>query len=128
MRLGGDILADEQEWLCLGDDLADELRRDAVALESRNGGAGGFGRDSNQKPAGSLRIEKQIAMFLRNATGESHAIAKEIAVILQSAREKSLACGFQRAGKILHCGVIELQRYGFNSPLGISERHLARVA
>src|SRR5260370_31319675 len=77
MRLGGDILADEQEWLCLGDDLADELRRDAVALESRNGGAGGFGRDRNQKPTRSLRLAKQLAMFLRNSTCESHASPKE---------------------------------------------------
>src|SRR5258708_1257859 len=108
MRSGRDILADEQKWICLGDDFADAPGGHAMAVESGDGGADGLGRDGHQQAAGSLWIEEKIAIFLRNVRGETHAIANKIPVILQSAGEKSLARGFQRTGKILDCGMIEL--------------------
>jgi hypothetical protein len=82
MRSGRDILTDEQKRICFGVDFADAAGGDAMTIESGDGGLCGFRQDSNQQASGSLRIEEQIAVFLRNAFGKTHAIANEIAVIL----------------------------------------------
>ena len=99
-----------------------------MTIESGDGRLCGFRQDSNQQAAGSLRIEKQIAVFLRNAFAETHAIANEIAVILQAAGKKSLVCGLPGSGKIANGGIIDLQGHGLNTPLRIPKRHLPGVA
>src|SRR5712671_380073 len=48
MRPGRDILTDEQERICLGDDFSDAARGDALTIESSDGGLGRFGRDGDQ--------------------------------------------------------------------------------
>ena len=99
-----------------------------MTIESGDGGLRGFRQDSNQQAAGSLRVEEKIAVFLRNAFGETHAIANEIAVILQAAGKKSFACGLNGSGKIANGGMIDLEGHGLNIPLRITERHLPGVA
>src|SRR5712692_7290303 len=99
-----------------------------MTAESRDGGLGRFGRNCNQQSAGSLRIEEEVAVFLPNAFAETHAIANEIAVILQSAGEKSFARGFNRARKITDSRMINLEGHGLDIPLRIPKRHLASVA
>src|SRR6266481_6226799 len=94
MRSGGGILADKKERISFGDDFADAASDDAVAFKSRDG---------NQQAAGSLRIEEKFAMFRRDALCKTHAIANEIAVIVQSTGKKSSSCGFDGAGKKLDC-------------------------
>src|SRR6266850_7272697 len=42
MRSGRNILVDNQERSCLGDDFADAARRDALTIESRGGGLDRF--------------------------------------------------------------------------------------
>src|ERR1700687_2513338 len=98
-----------------------------MTIESRDGGLGGFGRDSNQQAAGSLRIEEEIAVILRNTFGKTHTIANEIAVILQAARKKSFACGFEGSGKIAHSRMINFKGHGLDAPLRIPKRHLPSV-
>src|SRR5713226_8563117 len=48
MRSGRDILADDQERICLGDDFSDAARGDALTIGSSDGGLGRFGRDGDQ--------------------------------------------------------------------------------
>src|SRR6266852_4189052 len=48
MQSGRDILADEQERICLGDDFSDAARGDAMTFENSDGGLGRFGRDGDQ--------------------------------------------------------------------------------
>ena len=48
MRSGRDILTDDQERICLGDDFSDAARGDALTIESSDGGLGRFGRDGDQ--------------------------------------------------------------------------------
>src|SRR5260370_26407693 len=64
---GRGILADEQERICFGNDFADAARGNALATKSRRGGLSRFRRDGNQQAAGSLRIEEEVTIFLRNA-------------------------------------------------------------
>ena len=111
-----------------GGDLGDPPRRDAVAMETGNGGLCGFRQDSNQQAAGSLRVEEKIAVFLRNAFGKTYAIANKIPVIFQAAGEKPFACGLQRSGKIANGGMIDLEGHGFDSAGRITKRHLSSVA
>src|SRR6267378_2444824 len=99
-----------------------------MLMERRDSGVGGFWRDGDQQAAGSLRVEEKIAIVLRNAFHESHAIANEIAVILQPAGEKSFARGFQRTEEIADGRIIYLEGHGFDSALGITQRHLPSVA
>src|ERR1700686_337927 len=128
MRSGRDILTDEQKRICFGDDFANAAGGDAMTIESGDGSLSRFRQDSNQQAAGSLRVEEKIAVFLRNAFGKTHAITNEIAVILQAAGEKSVACGLQGSGKIANGGMIDLEGHGLNIPFGITERHLPSVA
>src|SRR6266849_883828 len=48
MRSGRDILTDDQERICLGDDFSDAARGDALTIESSDDGLGRFGRDGDQ--------------------------------------------------------------------------------
>src|SRR5260370_28506725 len=114
--------------MCFGDDFADAARGDAVAIERRDGGVGGFGRDGNQQAAGSLRVEEEVAIFLLNAVCKTHAIANEIAVIFESAGEESSARGFDSAAKVRNSRMIDLEGDGFDITRRISHRHLPRVA
>ena len=86
------------------------------------------GADGKKQAAGGLRIEQQVAEFLPNGRSELHAIANEIAVIFESAGEKSIFRGFDRAENIVECGVIDRKTCGLDSLLRIAERHFARVA
>ncbi len=45
-----------------------------------------------------MRIKEKIAIYLSDDFGEIHAIANEIAVILQAARKESFARGLDGAG------------------------------
>src|ERR1700731_4485851 len=128
MRPGRGILTDEQKRICFGDDFADTAGGDVMTIEGGDGGLCGFRQDSNQKAAGSLRVEEKITVFLRNAVGETHAIANEIAVILQAAGEKSFARSLPGSGKIANGGMIDLEGHGFDSAGRVTKRHLPSVA
>src|SRR5216684_5126959 len=128
MRSGRDMLADEQQRICFVNDFADAARGGAVAIESGDGGLRRFWRDSDQQAAGGLGIEEEVAIFLRNALRETHAIANEIAVIFQSAGKKSRARSFDSAGKIGKSRMLDLERDRRDIARRIPERHLARVA
>src|ERR1700674_3704088 len=99
-----------------------------MAIQSGNGRVGRFGRDGDEPAAGSLWIEEKVAVFLRNAFGETHAIANEIAVILQAAGEEAFARGFHGSGKIRDSRMIDLERHGFDSTRRIAEGHFPRMA
>ena len=86
-----------------------------MTIESRDGGFRGFRRDSDEQAARSLRIEEEIAVFLRDALSETHAIANKIAVIHQTAREEAAACGFKGPGEIRNCRMIDLEGYRLDS-------------
>src|SRR6266403_5933663 len=107
MRPGRGILTDEQKRICFGDDFADATGRNAMTIESGDGGLCGLRQDGDQQTAGGLRVAEQIAVFLRNTFGKTHTIANEIAVILQAAGKKSFASGFQGSGQIAHSGMID---------------------
>src|SRR6266571_5971994 len=115
---------DEQKRFPFGDGHADAARRDAVAIQHRQCVVTEFGRDGHQQAAGSLRIEEQVAEFLRNRFPKTDAIAKKIAVILQAAGKESIARGFRGARQIADRRVIEFQGHGLDLSLGISQRHL----
>src|SRR6266478_885900 len=128
MPPGRGILTDEQKRICFGDDFADATGRNAMTIESGDGGLCGLRQDGDQQTAGGLRVAEKIAVFLRNAFGKTHTIANEIAVILQAAREKPFACGLQCSGKIANGGMIDLEGHGFDSAGRITKRHLPSVA
>src|SRR5712692_1532131 len=89
MLSGRGISADEYQWICFGNDITDAARVDALTFKNGDGCVCRFRRDSDQQTAGGLRIEQQVAIFLRNTRCEIHTIANEIAVVFHSAREKS---------------------------------------
>lgn len=68
-----------------------------------------FWRDGNEQAARCLRIEEQVAKFLRDSFREAYAIAQELPVIFQAAGEKAFACGLFGAGQITDRGVIDLE-------------------
>ena len=114
-RIHRSFLADGEQRASFGHNFADATGGDAVSLESVDGGIRRFSRDRDQQAAGSLRIEEQISVFLRDARSETHAIADKIAVIHQTAREEAGACGFKGPGKIRNCRMIDLEGYRLDS-------------
>src|SRR5260370_40403862 len=116
-----------KKWILFPKHLANAERGNPMTAESRDGGLGRFGRSSNQQAAGSLRIEEEVAVFLPNAFGETHAIANKIAVILQAAGEKSFARGFNRARKITDSRMINFEGHWLDIPLRVAKRHLPSV-
>src|SRR5260370_37116829 len=71
MPSGRDILADDQERICLGDDFSDAARGDALTIERRDRRLSRFGRNGEHKAARSLRIEGKISGYLREAFRET---------------------------------------------------------
>src|SRR5260370_33597426 len=90
MRTGRNILTDEYQRICFGDNTTNAARVDALTFKKGDGCVCRFRRDSDQQTAGGLRIEQQVAVFLRNTRCETPATANEIAAAIQSAPEKSV--------------------------------------
>jgi len=60
------VLADGDQRVGLGDDFADAESGDSMSAECGNGRVSKIQRDRDQQAAGSLRIEEQVAVFLRD--------------------------------------------------------------
>src|SRR5260370_299912 len=110
-RIHRSFLADGKQRAGFGHNFADATGGDAVSLESVDGGIRRVSRDRDQQAAGGLWIEEEIAVFLRDALSETHAIANKIAVIHQTAREEAAACGFKGPREIRNCRMIDLEGY-----------------
>jgi len=87
-------------------------------IESADGRVCGFGRDGDQQATGSLRVEEQVAILLRNALRETDAIANEIAIILQSAGKKASAGRCDGAWEVGNSRMLDLQGNSFDSLFG----------
>ena len=86
-----------------------------------------FAINCSEQTSRSLRIEKQVLIFGRNAVGETYAVANERAIIFQAAGEMSIARSFESAGEIFERGVIDFERDRSGAARWITQRHFARV-
>src|SRR5579872_5492033 len=81
--------ADLHQRRALFEDAPDAARGNFASGERREKSIGLSGFQRDEKPAGRLRVEKQIAKLLRNRRLEGHAVADELAIILEPAGIKA---------------------------------------
>ena len=75
---------------------SDDAASGASTLQSRKNVGTCLCGNGNQQPTGSLRIEEQIAIFLRHAGSKLCAFANKFPVIFQATGEMTILCR-------LHC-------------------------
>jgi 3-deoxy-D-arabino-heptulosonate 7-phosphate (DAHP) synthase class II len=108
-RMESPILLDEKQRSFLRNHAPDAAGGDAALFEGGDCCVSRFRGNGDEQTAGSLRIEEQIAVYLRDAFGIARAIANKIAVVFQAAGEKPFARRFDGAGKIADRGVVNLK-------------------
>src|SRR5713226_9210350 len=111
----------------LGDDPANSSRANSVTLQRSKSSFRGLRRDGDKQTARSLRVEKQILIFGRDARRKSRAVAHKRAIVLEPAGEMTFARRFDGAGEIVEGRVIDFEGYSRNAAGRITQRHLTRV-
>ena len=107
---------------------SDDAASGASTLQSHTNVGTCLCGNGNQQPTGSLRIEEQIAIFLRHAGSKLCAFANKFPVIFQATGQMAFACVVERTGKIRKRRMLDLKGNGRGARCGISECHFPRVA
>src|ERR1700693_2576563 len=126
----------KNEGRTLGHDAANLAAFHTVTDQGRDAFRCGFRSDGGEQAARGLRIEEQITKLLWHIFRKFSAFGYERAIILEPSGKMTIACGFDRTGKIREGRVVNFKRCCLDSATfitvgvseGVAERHFASVS